>query len=166
MKALLLKTAFLLLPIMGFSQFGVPQTVYDPAAAANMGKQIATSAEQLNQFQKSLEYLKKAEDKLNQVSGYVRNMEDLNEIKEMYAESISMTSKIRAQLPRIKNPNTKILVTSQLTDIVKNLNGSINFITKILSSNFFSMSDKERMELIDEERSKILINRSKLAAYF
>lgn len=166
MKALLLKTAFLLLPIMGFSQFGVPQTVYDPAAAANMGKQIATSAEQLNQFQKSLEYLKKAEDKLNQVSGYVRNMEDLNEIKEMYAESISMTSKIRAQLPSIKNPNTKILVTSQLTDIVKNLNGSINFITKILSSNFFSMSDKERMELIDEERSKILINRSKLAAYF
>lgn len=165
MKALLLKTAFLLLPIMGFSQFGVPQTVYDPAAAANMGKQIATSAEQLNQFQKSLEYLKKAEDKLNQVNGYVRNMKDLNDIKNMYAESISMSQKIRVGIPRMKNVRAQKLMTSNVTNIVTSLNDSINFITKILSSNFFSMTDTERMDLIKKEKSKVFLRKSQLASY-
>lgn len=166
MKNLILKATLVLFPIFGFAQMGVPQTVFDPTAAGNMSEQIATSAKQLTQLEKSLEYLKKAEDKLNNVSGYVRNMKDLNDIRKMYAESISMATKIRASIPNVKNAEQKKNIVSQVTASVSNLNNSINFITKILTSNFFSMTDTERMELIKEERSKILINRSKLAAYF
>ena len=166
MKSLILKAILVLFPVLGFAQIGVPQTVFDPTAAGNMTEQIATSGKQLTQLEKSLEYLKKADDKLNQVSGYVRNMQDLNQIKKMYAESISMATKIRGSLPNVKNAGQKQRIISQVTACVTNLNNSISFITKVLSSNFFSMSDSERMELIKAERSKILINRSKLAAYF
>lgn len=52
-----------------------------------------------------------------------------------------------------------------VSTILKSLNESITFINKILSNNFFAMSDKDRMDLISAERRKVLINKSKLVTY-
>ena len=50
MKKTLLSGALLILPLLGFSQMGVPQTVYDPTAAANMTTQIKNTSTQIVQL--------------------------------------------------------------------------------------------------------------------
>lgn len=161
MKKQIFKIAVLLLPVFGYSQM----VVTDPTQAANMSTQIQATTQQIAQLDKSLDYMKKASDAVTKVSGYVRDVNDLSKITKMYKESISKATKIRSNLSNIKDANRRNQVGKDVSTILKNLNESITFINKILSNNFFAMSDKERMDLISAERRKVLINKSKLVTY-
>ena len=165
MKKTLLSGALLILPLLGFSQMGVPQTVYDPTAAANMTTQIKNTSTQIVQLEKSLQYMEKASETMNAVSGYVRDASIIKDITDMYKESIMMASKIRAEIPKIKNPDTQKRVLGDLIRTIAILNKGISFTNSILSDNFFKMTDKDRLDLLNTERRKILIQRSRLAAY-
>lgn len=163
MKNKILLAGFFLLPI--FSNAQLSGVVYDPTNATNMKTQISTSGKQLAQLQKSVEYMKKASDRLNKVSGYIRDMRDLQDISKMYKESISMVTKIRNNISKIKSNSRKKIILNDVQDALSTINESVGFINKILSNDFFSMSDKDRMELINEERSKIVGKHSKLIFY-
>lgn len=159
MKAKFLKLLMLLVPFVAFAQGAV---VFDPTQAANMSEQIANTSKQISQFEKSLEYMQKAEDKLSQVSGYVRDVEDLRKIAKMYKESINLAQKIRNDIPKIKNPATQKYYISVVSETLASLNNSVVFINNVLKSNFFKMTDKERMDLISKERSRVFLKKSKL----
>ena len=102
---------------------------------------------------------------MNAVSGYVRDASIIKDITDMYKESIMMASKIRAEIPKIKNPDTQKRVLGDLIRTIAILNKGISFTNSILSDNFFKMTDKDRLDLLNTERRKILIQRSRLAAY-
>lgn len=161
MKKQIFKIAVLLLPVFGYSQM----VVTDPTQAANMSTQIQATTQQIVQLDKSLEYMKKASDAVTKVSGYVRDVNDLTKITKMYKESISNATKIRNNLSKIKDSGRRNEVAKDVSKILESLNGSITFINKILSNNFFAMSDKERMDLITAERRKVLIQKSRLVTY-
>jgi hypothetical protein len=160
MKKQIFKIAVLLLPVFGYSQM----VVTDPTQAANMSTQIQATTQQIVQLDKSLEYMKKASDAVTKVSGYVRDLKELEEIAELYKEAISLSKQARQKLSK-KRPATQKRIADDIINILSTLNQSITFINKIMSNNFFAMSDKERVELLREERSKILINRSALVTY-
>lgn len=155
--------AMLMLPFLGFSQLG-GSVVYDPTQAVNMSAQIENTRQQISQLDKSLEYMQKAEDKLSTVSGYLRDMEDLKKISHMYQESISLAQKLRGDINKVKSPRMKKYYVTTITDCISSLQGSVSFINKVLSSNFFKMTDKERMDLIEKERHKVFMKRSKLVS--
>ena len=129
-----------------------------------MSTQIQATTQQIVQLDKSLEYMKKASDAVTKVSGYVRDLKELEEIAELYKEAISLSKQARQKLSK-KRPATQKRIADDIINILSTLNQSITFINKIMSNNFFAMSDKERVELLREERSKILINRSALVTY-
>ena len=147
------------------AQMGVPQTVYDPTASANMGKQIQASASQLTQLEKTVEYMKKAEEKMQQVNGYVRDMVDLKKIVVMQKNSLENATKVQQRIGKIKNPTIRKGIIDDTTNSLREISNSIIFINKILSSGFFSMSDTERMEWIKKQRDKVFINYLKIKSH-
>ena len=115
MKTLKITIIALFVGIFSSAQMGVPQTVYDPTASANMGKQIQASTQQLSQLEQTVEYMKKAEEKLNQVNGYVRDMEDLKKIVEMQKVSLQNATKIQQKIGKIKNATIRKKILSDKT---------------------------------------------------
>ena len=160
MKKQIFKIAVLLLPVLEYSQM----VVTDPTQAANMSTQIQATTQQIAQLDKSLEYMKKTSDAVTKVSGYVRDLKELKEISDLYKEAISLSKQARQKLSK-KRPATQKRIADDILSILSTLNQSITFVNKIMANNFFSMSDKERVELLREERSKILMNRSALVTY-
>ncbi len=147
------------------AQMGIPQTVYDPTASANMGKQIEASTQQLTKLEKTVDYMKKAEEKLEQVNGYVRDMEDLKKIVEMQKTSLMNATKIKEKIGRIKNAQIRKKIIDDTTTSIREISNSIVFINKILGSGFFSMTDNERMTWIKAQRDKVFTNYLKIKNY-
>lgn len=147
------------------AQLGVPQTVYDPTASANMGKQIEASAQQLTKLEKTVEYMKKAEEKLQQVNGYVRDMEALKQVVDMQKQSLLNATKIQNKIGKIKNATVRRRIIDDTTASIREISNSILFINKILSSGFFSMSDNERMQWIETQREKVFNNYVKIKSF-
>ncbi len=165
MNTLKITIIALFVGVFASAQMGVPQTVYDPTASANMGKQIQASTQQLSQLEQTVEYMKKAEEKLNQVNGYVRDMEDLKKIVEMQKVSLQNATKIQQKIGKIKNATIRKKILSDTTTSIREISNSIVFINKILSSGFFSMSDNERMTWIKTQRDKVFSNYLKIKNY-
>lgn len=164
MKKRFINTALVLLPFFGIAQMGA-SVVFDPTAATNMSTQIANTTQQIGQLEKSLAYMKKASETLDKVNGYVRDVSSVTEITNMYKESVSIASRVRTDAQRIKNPNTRKRVLTNVSQLLTSLTTGVTFVNKILSNDFFKMSDKERLELLNTERRKILIKKSKLTSY-
>lgn len=164
MKKKLFNVALVLMPFLGFSQMGASLT-FDATNAANMSTQISNTTQQISQLEKSLEYMKKAQETLNKVNGYVRDVSSVTEITGMYKEAVSIASRVRTDAQRIKNPNTRKRVLTNVSQILASLSTGVSFVNKIVSNDFFKMTDKERLDLLSTERRKVFIKKSRLSAY-
>lgn len=164
MKKKLFNMALILMPFLGFAQMG-GSVVFDPTQASNMSTQISNTTQQINQLEKSLEYMKKAQETLNKVNGYVRDVSSITEITGMYKQAVSIASRVRTDAQRIKNPNTRKRVLTNVSQLLTSLSNGVNFVNKILTNDFFKMTDKERLDLLNTERRKIFIKKSQLSAY-
>lgn len=164
MKKKLFNVALVLMPFLGFAQMG-GSVVFDPTQASNMSTQISNTTQQINQLEKSLEYMKKAQETLNKVNGYVRDVSSITEITGMYKQAVSIASRVRTDAQRIKNPNTKKRVLTNVSQLLNSLSNGVSFVNKILTNDFFKMTDKERLDLLNTERRKIFIKKSQLSAY-
>lgn len=161
MKKQIIKVAMVLLPVCGFSQM----VVHDPVQEANMAQQISNSSQQVVQMEKSLEYMQKSAEKLNKVNSYLRNLQDLEKITRLYKESISLAQKARNNVSKIKGANSQRQAINDIAGIISSLEQGIRFVSQILSNDFYSMTDKDRMDLINKERRKILMKRVRLLSY-
>lgn len=155
MKKRLLNVAMVMLPFLGFAQIG-GSVVYDPTQAMNMTTQIQNTTTQINQLEKSLEYMQKAEEKVSEVSGYLRDLEDLKIILKKQKYCIDAAKKIRQNIGKTSIENQRVVLSS-VSHSLGRIHSSVSFINKILTSNFFKMTDKDRMDLIDREKGKVHI---------
>lgn len=149
-----MKTIIISLLAINFLTAQVPKVVYDPTAAVNMGKQIQSANSQLKQLERTVQYYEKAEKALSNVSGYVRNMEDIKEILELQQKSLSNAQKIRDNINKYSD-RRKATILKNTANNLKEITSSISFINKILTNGFFKMNDIDRMSLIKEERNKV-----------
>lgn len=161
MKKQIIKVAMVLLPVCGFSQM----VVHDPVQEANMAQQISNSSQQVVQMEKTLEYMQKSAEKLNKVNSYLRQIKDLEKITRLYRESISLAQKARANVYRMKGKKRPQQAMKNIAGIISSMEEGIRFISQVLSSDFYNMTDKDRIDLIDKELGKILVRRAKLQSY-
>ena len=137
----------LLLSTFMFAQMAT----YDAAAQANMMQQIAQTTKQLEQAERSYAILEKAKDKVDKVSSAIKQV---NEIKSF----IEMQSEILNNVATVLQSKRKYITDKQLQRIIKSTGKSIVNIKNLLSDDFFSLNDKERMDLIKEEKVELLNN--------
>ena len=138
------------------------QIVKDPTNDANMGRQIQTSVEQYKTLQKQLDFVKKEAERLKKVNQYLLISGDLNSIKNLYKSCTTTANLVKQKLQKYKNVNTKKTGVKNVTNFLQQANTTINFLNKVLTNGLFSMSDKERIDLIREQKSVLLNVNSKL----
>lgn len=163
MKKRLLSVAIVMLPFLGFAQIG-GSVVYDPTQAMNMTTQINNTATQINQLEKSLKYMEKAEEKLSKVSGFLRDVEDLRRILDLHKRCFEGAKKARIYAGTL-NPQRQRIVVDNITNSLKSANSSVTLINKVLTNNFFHMSDKDRMDLIARERVRVSLSYAHIRKY-
>ena len=159
MKKLIRTLVLVLLPYMVMN---AQQIVKDPTNDVNMGRQIQTSIEQYKTLQNQLDFVKKVAERLKKVNQYLLISGDLNSIKNLYKSCSTTANLVKQKLQKSKNLETKKSGVKNITTFLTQANTSINFLNKILTNGLFSMSDKERIDLIREQKSVLLNVNAKL----
>jgi len=161
MKSILFITITLLCSY-SFGQLGAPQVTYDPTNASNMAQQISTSTKQLSEMQKTVDYLQSAQDKLNNVSGFVQNLDEAKDIISNYKSALNYANRVPNRLSKMSNKAKANEVSKSVVSMVNKINSSILFTQRLLTNGGFQMTDYERITLLREELSKSRILKTKL----
>lgn len=138
--------------------------VYDPTNEAKMGTIISNSVEQLSKLEKTVDYMKKAEEKLSRVNGYLQKVEDVQKIIDLQRKSIKEAIRVRDKVLKMKGSQSARQYTKTLSSALSAIKNSISNVNSILTNGYFSMSDKERIDFIRQERSRVFSNYIKVKA--
>lgn len=149
MKKLLLFT-LLFIGLIAKAQFGVPQTVYDPTASANMSTQIKQSIQQVSQLEKSYDLMKKADEAVKQVNGYVQQAGYLQNIIIKQKEAINNANEIL----KISRSMKGVSIAGVQQNLAM-ISGSVKNVQALLSNGIFNMNDSERLNRLDKEYQKV-----------
>lgn len=145
MKTLFLTTILFFLSIFSYGQMAV----VDAGVNASLTSQIATASKQLVEAQKSYELLEKSADKIEKVSQAIKSVAEIGEFLQMQSTILKNLS----QASRNKN-----ISQDKVNKILNGTQRSIKGVQNLLSNSFFSLNDKERLDLLKEEKESIQIN--------
>lgn len=146
-------TLALLLPARATSQ-GWP--VYDNTNFISLGKSLLESAKQTSQLLKTVDFLKKQKERIEQVSNVIQQ---LSAVQEVIQNNQQLFNMVQGDLQEILNsphikPDEINRITDSFNDIIENSMESVNYINQILSSGNLKMSDAERAEVLKEHELK------------
>ncbi len=133
-----------------YSQIGAMAT-YDASANANLINQIQESARQTAELQKQFNLLKEAKDRIEQVSGAVQQLGQLQNIINEQRAAISNANKITSIISETKRKTDLSGISYNLSRI----QASISTVQKLLENGLFKMQDAERMELINKQYQEV-----------
>jgi hypothetical protein len=145
--------ALLLLPARATSQ-GWP--VYDNTNFISLGKSLLESAKQTSQLLKTVDFLKKQKERIEQVSNVIQQ---LSAVQEVIQNNQQLFNMVQGDLQEILNsphikPDEINRITDSFTQIIESSMSSVNYINQILSSGNLKMSDAERAEVLKEHELK------------
>jgi len=145
---------FLILTTSLFSS--AQMAVTDVGVSMSMTEQIAKSTAQLAQLEKNYELMKKSVDKLEKINNAINGVFDMKEIIELQKEAIENVKLINE---KTAHSNSKYNQESKknLTKGLEDINKSIQRIINLLKTGYFSMSDKERIDALNQEKDKIFL---------
>ncbi len=143
--------------------FGQAMVVTDVTANQTLTTQLAKSAQQLNQLEKNYELLKSAEDKYKKINSIVTSVAKISSIIDLQKEAIENVN-IVLNNSNLKGKSRTTLLNS-LNQSMLSIGGSVETITNVLNEGFFNMSDKERLEMFEGERKKVLFQVGKTRGY-
>lgn len=140
----------ILLSAIFFMQFVFSQMVVtDVGATAKLGQQLATSAKSLKQLQGTYDLMKKANEKIQQVNGFVQQAGHFQNIINKQKESI------RAANQLLKIAKERKLNLSGVTQNLQMISGSIKTVQALLQNGVFNMNDSERLDRLEKEYQKV-----------
>lgn len=150
---LLVLTLTLLLPARATCQ-GMP--VYDNTNFISLGKSLLESAKQTSQLLKTVDFLKKQKERIEQVSNVIQQ---LSAVQEVIQNNQQLFNMVQGDLQEILNsphikPDEINRITDSFTQIIESSMSSVNYINQILSSGNLKMSDAERAEVLKEHELK------------
>jgi Type IV secretion system proteins len=135
--------------------------VTDAAAGAQMTavntslmSQLSTAGNQLTQLEKSYEMMEKSAEKIEKVNSMVEAVSDMKEIISLNNENIKNVQFVLKNLGKNKKQN--VMYMKKLSGTVTAVSGYVSTLNKLMSSNFFSMTDKERLDYFKELRTKVI----------
>lgn len=144
-------TAFLLLGINpNVSGQGMP--VYDNTNFISLAKSLIESAKQTSQLLKTVEFLKKQKENIERVNNVLKQ---IKAVKELAKNNKILLKTVQGDLKKIlHSPYIKQEEVTRISDsfnsIIENSLDDLDFINKILTSDYFKMSDAERAQVLRE----------------
>ncbi len=166
MKKLILILAVTLLSVTHSVGQGWP--VFDNTNFITLGKSIIESAKQTAELLKTVQFLKEQKENIEKVSSVVKQLKSAREITRNHQELFNL---VRDDLKDILNspyvkPNEVGRISQSFNIIIEASIEDLDFVNKVLSSDFLNMTDSERTAVLKEveKRSRetiIEINRKK-----
>lgn len=153
------KLKFLIVAIvLSFSLNTHPQgmPVYDNTNFISLAKTLIESAKQTSQLLKTVEFLKAQKENLEKVANVVQQ---LNAVKEIAQNNQSLYGVVQNDLRDILNspyikPSEVTAISNSFNAIIQNSMDDLNFVDKILSSDFLKMTDADRSSILQEKEQK------------
>lgn len=133
---------------------GMP--VYDNTNFISLAKSLIESAKQTSQLLKTVEFLKTQKENLEKVANVVQQ---LNAVKEIAQNNQRLYGVVQNDLRDILNssyikPSEVTAISNSFNAIIRNSMDDLNFVDKILSSDFLKMTDADRSFILQEKEQK------------
>lgn len=151
-KFLIIATV-LLIGLKGNSQ-GMP--VYDNTNFISLAKSLIESAKQTSQLLKTVEFLKTQKENIERVANVVQQ---LNAVKEIAQNNQRLYRVVQNDLQDILNspyikPNEVTTISNSFNSIIQSSMADLDFVDKILSSDFLKMTDADRSSILQDKEMK------------
>lgn len=138
---------------------GMP--VYDNTNFISLGKQLIESAKQTSELLKTAQFLKEQKDNIIKVNNAIKQLKAVREItrnQQRLFNTVQQDLREILNSPYIKREEID-KISESFNSIIDNSLDDLDFIEKILSSDFLKMTDAERAEILKEkeEQSKEMV---------
>ena len=145
-------TAFLI--SLKASAQGMP--VYDNTNFISLAKSLIESAKQTSQLLKTVEFLNTQKENIERVANVVQQ---LNAVKEIARNNQRLYRVVQHDLQEILNspyikPNEVTKISDAFNSIIQSSMADLDFVDKILSSDFLKMTDADRSSILQEKEMK------------
>ncbi|WP_323053945.1 hypothetical protein [Galbibacter sp. EGI 63066] len=145
----LVVTLVLFLPGRATAQ-GMP--VYDNTNFISLAKQLIESGKQTSNLLKTVEFLKKQKKRIEQVSDVIQQ---LNAVQELIQNNQQLFNMVQGDLQDILNspyikPDEINRVIESFEDIIERSMESVEYVNKILTSDYLKMTDAERASVLKD----------------
>lgn len=140
----------ILLPARARCQ-GMP--VYDNTNFISLAKSLIESAKQTSQLLKTVQFLKQQKENIEKVNNVVKQLKAVQKIAQNNQRLFEVVQDDLQEIlnsPYIK-PEEVTRVSDSFNAIIENSLDDLDFIDKILSSDYLKMSDAERAEILKEK---------------
>lgn len=133
---------------------GMP--VYDNTNFISLAKSLIESAKQTSQLLKTVEFLKTQKENLEKVANVVQQ---LKAVKVIAQNNQRLYGVVQNDLRDILNspyikPDEVTAISNSFNAIIQNSMDDLNFVDKILSSDFLKMTDADRSAILEEKEQK------------
>lgn len=134
----------------GATAQGMP--VYDNTNFVSLIKQLVESAKQTSQLMKTVKFLKKQKERIEQVSNVIQQLDAVGKLIQNNQRLFNMVQNDLQQIlnsPYIK-PGEVARVTESFEEIIDRSVENVDYINKILTSDYLKMTDGERAKVLKE----------------
>ena len=138
---------------------GMP--VYDNTSFLALGKSLIESAKQTSQLLKTVNFLKDQKERIEQVSNVLKQ---LKAVQEIIDNNQRLFTTVQNDLREILNsPFIKAeeidRISESFNSIIESSLEDLNFMQQLLTSNYLSMTDAERLVILEaqKERSREMV---------
>lgn len=144
MKKLLLISA-LIISVFSFAQ--IPVT--DATANSQLALQVTNAGKQLTQLENTYKALKKANEKFQQVNGFVQQAGHLQNIINEQKQAIKAANQL------VRMAGKRKLNMNGVSQNLSMISGSIKTVQALLRNGVFQMNDSERLDRLEKEYDKV-----------
>lgn len=149
-KTLVLALTFALVSSSHIVAQGMP--VYDNTNFISLAKQLVESAKQTSNLLKTVDFLKKQKERIEQVSNVIQQLDAVGQLIQNNQELYTM---VQGDLQHILNspyikPEELNQITDSFNEIIERSMESVEYVNKILTSDYLKMTDAERATVLKE----------------
>lgn len=153
-KTLLLALSVALSSSSHMEAQGMP--VYDNTNFISLAKQLIESGKQTSNLLKTVEFLKKQKDRIEKVSGVIQQ---LDAIENLVRNNQKLFQMVQGDLRQILNspyikPDEVNTVTQSFEEIIERSMEGVDYVNKILTSDYLKMSDAQRAAVMKDYETK------------
>lgn len=146
-------TLALFLPDRAMAQ-GMP--VYDNTNFVSLAKQLIESAKQTSELLKTVEFLKQQKERIEQVSNVIQQ---LDAVAQLIRNNQQLFQMVQGDLRDILNspyirPEEVDRVTASFEEILERSMESVDYIERILTSDYLKMTDAERATVLKDHEAR------------
>ncbi|MCC4228561.1 type IV secretion system protein [Zunongwangia profunda] len=130
--------------------------VYDNTNFISLAKQLIESAKQTSNLLKTVEFLKQQKERIEQVSNVIQQLDAVGKLIQNNQYLFNMVLDDLQEIlnsPYIK-PDEINRVTASFEEIIDRSMESVDYVNKILTSDYLKMSDAERATVLKDYETR------------